>query len=294
MTNSRMTNDFLFILSAGVFAGVEGSSRDIKARNFFECSAVRQRIARRFKEVQGPEVPAISFDSGEYACAQDEEKLIRHSSLIRISGFGFRILPLLLLMIASGCATRVYPPANPANPTTICLCDYGVHSSVLLPNGDGRFVEYVYGDWAYAVMDEDDPMHTLGALLVSLQPALGRRFLTPKPGETYPMPPNHPHTVWPMLVDSQKVAEVVSTLDARFDKHKDTAMLNPDPDYGFLFVRDDEHYSVLHNCNHMTVSILQAVGCGVGGFPIFSNFIMELPGGPFPAKPPPMKPGRDN
>jgi hypothetical protein len=191
----------------------------------------------------------------------------------------------------SGCATRVYPPASPLNPTSVYLCDYGVHSSLLLPTGDGRFVEYVYGDWAYAAMNETDPLHTLGALLFSLQPALGRRFMTPPPGDKFPLPPNQPNTVTPIVVDGEKVAAVVNRLNTRFLRHINTALPNTTPNYAFMFVKDDQHYSAIHSCNHLTLEDLIGMGCTIGGFPILSNFIVEPPGGPFPARPVSSKPG---
>lgn len=198
------------------------------------------------------------------------------------------------LALSTGCATRVYPPAvaTISKPTTIYLCDYGVHSSVLLPNGDGRFVEYVYGDWAYAVENKTDPLHTLAALLVSFDPGLGRRYLTPRPGESHPYPPNSPKTVTPIVVEANKVAAVVKTMDQRYQTHIETAKLNDFPNYFFTFVKDDERYSFLHSCNHLTVRILRWMNVGVGGFPIGSNFIVYAPGGPFPARPGPYKFGR--
>src|SRR5436305_3789805 len=106
------------------------------------------------------------------------------------------LLTIPLLLTGGGCsAPHIRPPANPANPTVIYLCDYGVHSSILLPVGDGRFVEYVYGDWAFAVENKADPLHTLAALFLSFDPAYGRRFLEPQPGRAFPWPPNGPHFV---------------------------------------------------------------------------------------------------
>jgi tRNA-dihydrouridine synthase B len=57
-------------------AGVEGYSWEIRAIDFGEWrderrSATTQATSVRFGEGDGPELPARSFDSGEYACAQD-------------------------------------------------------------------------------------------------------------------------------------------------------------------------------------------------------------------------------
>jgi hypothetical protein len=203
---------------------------------------------------------------------------------------------LALVFIASlivGCAApRVYPPVNPSKPTLVYLCDYGVHSSLLLPLGDGRFVEYVYGDWAFAAENKTDPLHTLGALFVSCDPALGRRFLTTPPGRLYPWPPNQPHTVRPMYVDADKVAAVVTAMDQRYQLHASTAKFNDAPNYFFTFVKDDERYSIFHSCNHLTTRNLKLMDCRVVGLTVTSNFIVGQPGGAPPPQPGPFKFGR--
>src|SRR5271155_4160027 len=142
----------------------------------------------------------------------------------------FRLF-LTMMLICAGCATHVYPPASPKNPTTIYICDYGIHSSLLLPTGDGQFVEYVYGDWDYAALNKTDPLHTLGALAISCQPALGRRFLRPPPGQHVPEPPNRPITIDPLMLDGDLVKLQVQHLDQRYHQHIETAHLNEYPDY---------------------------------------------------------------
>jgi len=188
----------------------------------------------------------------------------------------FRLF-LTMMLICAGCATHVYPPASPKNPTTIYICDYGIHSSLLLPTGDGQFVEYVYGDWDYAALNKTDPLHTLGALAISCQPALGRRFLRPPPGQHVPEPPNRPITIDPLMLDGDLVKLQVQHLDQRYHQHIETAHLNEYPDYFFTFVYDDQHYYFLHNCNSLTGENLADMGCTVAGFPILSNFIVMPP-----------------
>jgi hypothetical protein len=189
-----------------------------------------------------------------------------------------KTLPLLfLLLLTTGCATFIYPPRAPKNPTTVYLCDYGVHSSLLLPTGDGQFVEYVYGDWDYAVLNKTDPYHTLKALFLSFDPALGRRFLKPAPGNDRPDPPNDPITIDPIILDADRVKAQIDHLNQRYQKHIETAHLNEYPNYFFTFVKDDERYDVLHNCNTLTVENLSEMGCQTSGLPILSNIIVKPP-----------------
>jgi hypothetical protein len=202
-------------------------------------------------------------------------------------------LTMLLSGGGVGCsAPHIRPPANPPNPTVIYLCDYGVHSSLLLPVGNGRFIEYVYGDWAFAVENKGDPLHTLAALFLSFDPAFGRRILEPQPGRAFPWPPNEPHFVRPMIVDAAKVDFVVKDLDARYRQHIATAKLNDAPNYFFTFVKDDQRYSIFHSCNHLTMRNLTMMDCKVDGWTIGSNFLVDPPGDRRPAGRGPSKFGR--
>ena len=189
-----------------------------------------------------------------------------------------RTLAGFCIALLAGCATQVVPPVAPADPTTVYLCDYGIHSSLLLPNGDGRFVEYVYGDWDYAALNKSDLYHTAAALFFSPQPALGRRFLTAKPGEKFPFPPNAPKQVQPAVVNGDRVAVLVADLDARYARNRATEHLNSYPNYNFVFVKDQEAYGIFNDCNKLTSRNLQALGCEVHGLTILSNFEIKAPG----------------
>jgi len=193
-------------------------------------------------------------------------------------------LNLLVLTFAvfliGGCA-MVRPPANPVDPVTIYVADYGVHSAVMLPVGENRFVEYAFGDWGYCAEDRDGPLDSVGALLVSQSSALGRRYIDLKPGDLYPMPKLEvPKTAFPVVVPRATVEAVERKLAARYHRSLCTIVYNPGNDTDY--VRDDEHYSVLHSCNGLTASELRQMGCQVNGWAIWSRF--RLVGDPPPAQ----------
>jgi hypothetical protein len=185
-----------------------------------------------------------------------------------------RFTHLLLLTFAvfllGGCAT-VHPPANPVDPVTVYVADYGVHSAVMLPVGRNRFVEYAFGDWGYCAEDRDGPFDSVGALLVSQSSALGRRYIDLKPGDPYPMPKVElPKTVFPVAVPRATVVAVEQKLAARYHRSLCSIVYNPGNDTDY--VRDTEHYSVLHSCNGLTASELTDMGCKVNGWAIWSRF----------------------
>src|SRR5258705_11454333 len=90
-------------------------------------------------------------------------------------------LLVVLLALAGGCATRIVPPTNPANPVTVYITDYGRHSSILLPMGDGHLMEYSYGDWEFYALNKYKWYIGATKLILSDASGLGRRIL-PHPG----------------------------------------------------------------------------------------------------------------
>jgi hypothetical protein len=183
-------------------------------------------------------------------------------------------ISLLLLLAAGGCGATVYPQPKPIQPTAVYVADYGIHSSLLLPNGDGRYVEYAFGDWNFAALNHCWPQDALGALLISFQSALGRRFIDLAPGETAPQPVHpSPHQVQVVYASREDVMRVVKDMDARYRRDTREVMHNPDNDMDY--VKDSEHYWVANNCNHLTARCLREMGCDVRGFVVLSKFSVE-------------------
>jgi hypothetical protein len=189
-------------------------------------------------------------------------------------------IALFLLAFAGGCATNVYPQPKPIRPVAVYMADYGIHSSLLLPDGDHHYVEYAFGDWNFAALNHCWPQDALGALLISFQSALGRRFITVEPGKTEPWPVHpSPHKVQVIYASQSTVARVVKELDDRY--HRDTSIVRHNPDNDMDYVKDNEHYSVLNNCNHLTARCLREMGCDVRGLVVLSTFAVQpLPAGP--------------
>lgn len=183
----------------------------------------------------------------------------------------------LLLAFVGGCATNVYPQAKPIRPVAVYVADYGIHSSLLLPAGDGRYVEYAFGDWNFAALNHCWPQDALGALLISFQSALGRRYITVAPGQTEPSPVHpSPHKIQVVYASRAAVEHVVKELDARY--RRDMSVVRRNPDNGMDYVKDNEHYSVLNNCNHLTARCLREMGCDVRGLVVLSTFsVMPVP-----------------
>jgi hypothetical protein len=167
------------------------------------------------------------------------------------------------LLWCTGCATTVRPEAKPIDPVPVFLTDYGVHSSLMLPTSDGRYVEYSFGDYGYAALNRGGPHNALGALLVSGQAGIGRRYLTVRPGEENPRPAYAPKSFQKLYANRFEVSALVKELDERYRNGKEKPVHNPVNDT--VFVKDSEHYSIANNCNHMTARMLRQIGCDVKG-----------------------------
>lgn len=188
----------------------------------------------------------------------------------------------LFLVLAAwsggGCAAVVRPGADVADladPVPVFVADYGVHSSVFLPAGDGRFVEYAFGDWNYAANNHTWPNDAVGALVVSFQSALGRRFYDYRLDTAAPdLPAGHPKLKLDRIYcERAAVREVVADLDARYRAAVDAGHVpRRNPENGIEFVKDAEHYSLANNCNHLTARSLRKLGCDVRGVVVSANF----------------------
>lgn len=191
-----------------------------------------------------------------------------------------RIALLVLALWAAGCAS-VVPAARPQRPTPVYITDYGIHSSLLLPYGDGRYVEYCFGDWNYSANNRCWPNDAVVALFLSPNSAFGRRFVDAPPFGEQPKPKHpSPSRVQVIYAAQESVDHVLDTLEARWRADATHIVHNPDNDTDY--VPDAEHYSLANNCNHLTARCLREMGCDIRGLVVLSKFQVaaapKLPG----------------
>lgn len=182
-----------------------------------------------------------------------------------------KLLVFCLFALAAGGCGSIYPQSQPAHPAAVYVADYGIHSSLLMPTGHGQYVEYAFGDWGYAALNHCWPPDALGAMLISFQSGLGRRFINVSPEHPIPQPIHpSPNRLMVVYASQEKVARVVKELDDRYQAQDSMAVYNP---YNMMYyVKDSQHYSVLNNCNHLTAHCLREMGCDVKGIVVLSHF----------------------
>lgn len=186
------------------------------------------------------------------------------------------VLGLALLGVAVvssvGCEAVIAPPAASAigEAATVVVVDYGDHSSLVLPRGDGSFVEYNYGDHNWYAGGNTGVLDAIAAACWETHGTLGRRDLNDKGAAPTALAAIAEH-VHALTVDRDRAHALAALLDARFDAHLASAV-----EVGALrFVDDEAPYWLLANCNHRVVDWLRALGCKVSGWMIVANYRVD-------------------
>lgn len=184
-----------------------------------------------------------------------------------------RGLLFFLALLFTGCGPRITPPASPSHPVTVFVADYGRHSSLLLPDKHGGLVEFAWGDYAWFAQNHTGSGDAFSALFWSDGSGLGIRRLptTPVYDELKKTLDAKRLLCFPAAADKAKTLR--EHLTAQIDLH-DGQMIYSAKNKMY-FVRDDDHYSFAHNCNHVTAAWLRELGCKVEGSILLSDFKLD-------------------
>jgi hypothetical protein len=178
------------------------------------------------------------------------------------------------LLFVVGCGATIVPPARPVNPVPVFVTDYGRHSSLVLPDGAGDLVEFAYGDWNWFAVNKTGFYNALSAMLWSGGATFGVRHLDAGPQRANLAGVIGCNSLLRFDAEASRVEELREKLSHRMDAHLDTIVFNPAS--SFSFVRDDEHYAIWHNCNHVTARWLTDLGCRIEGEPATSKFKLAI------------------
>ena len=188
--------------------------------------------------------------------------------------FACTLLPFVLLsLVCVGCTPRIIPPAMPRNAVPIYVADYGRHSSLILPDDKTGLVEFSWGDYPWFAENHMRAGDAIAALLWSSGSTLGCRHLPAELPHDELMHALSAKRLLRFLADADQAAALRKLLIDQFNLHRDTMIYNKERQ--FYFVRDDGHYWLAHNCNHLTAEWLRMLGCQVDGFILYSNFELD-------------------
>ncbi|NJL80620.1 MAG: DUF2459 domain-containing protein [Richelia sp. RM2_1_2] len=189
-------------------------------------------------------------------------------SLYRIAKLTFLVIVCILFIWILSPATIV-PPADTAEALTIYIADYGLHSELVLPSGNGELIQYAYGDWNYFALNQQDLKNGATALFIPTQGTLGRQKFS-NIVELQQIIQQQNYTLLSLVVARNKVTQLLQLLDQRFSRNISTKIENSQT--GLTLVKDERDYTFLHNSNHEIVEWLRALDCQIYGFVMWANF----------------------
>ncbi|MEA5516221.1 DUF2459 domain-containing protein [Nodularia sp. UHCC 0506] len=167
----------------------------------------------------------------------------------------------------------IIPPVDPVEPVTVYVLDLGLHSRLVLPDGDNGLIQYAYGDWHYFALNQQDLASGIAALLIPTQGTFGRRKYQNIAQLQQTI--TNDVSVLNFAVARTKATQLQKSLDQRFQQNIATQIFNPLNQMNF--VQDDLDYTLYHNSNHELVIWLQNLDCHIQGFVLLADFRLADP-----------------
>lgn len=179
----------------------------------------------------------------------------------------------LCLGLLTGCGNRLIPPASPVDPVEVHILDHGRHPSLVLPDDQGGWIRYVYGEWRWYAEDQTGVWRGIQAMLWSTQAALGRRSLDslPQPGQSAAIPEGFV-TLYSFDVAKRRAEALRHRLNAHFDLSGQQIY---QPRYNVYFVRYPANYWVFQQSNQMMKQWLEALDVDVQGAGLISDWQLQ-------------------
>lgn len=185
-----------------------------------------------------------------------------------------RLAGLLLLAacgLGAGCAYRVAPPRQPEEPVSAFIVDYGYHSSLVLPRGEGDGTEYAYGEFEWYARNRAELLRAPGVVLTPSAGTLGRRDLGFEATlSNLRAGLRGTEEILELRVSRARAEELLAQLDARFEASGEAPERNAL--VGMSFVHDPEEYWAFNNCNGAVAGWLRRLDCRVSGTAIGTDF----------------------
>jgi hypothetical protein len=189
------------------------------------------------------------------------------------------LIPGWLAMVLSlgGCTITVSPPREPVSPATVYLIDQQYSASLVMPD-ESRWVRYIYAEWSYYALGNQDATGALRAVLVPSQATLARRKIR-SVGSMKALAAAldiEAEAIYALPVERSRVSKLVGRLNEAYRKHQDQAIYDPLQKLGFV-PYPSEPYHLLHNSNTVVAQWLEELGCSVRGVAILSRWQIREP-----------------
>jgi hypothetical protein len=181
------------------------------------------------------------------------------------------IVAILLPAALGACRAVITPPVDPAEPVAVFIVDEGRHAALWLPRDDGSAVQFAYGEWKWFAQDQTQWWRAPLVMLLPHEGTLARsESAHPQSSESLAATAE---SVIELNVERVRVRELLQQLEARFQAGADTRVYRAD--YDLWFVRDDESYWMIHECNAEVVQWVRQLGCRVRGSALMGEFVLH-------------------
>lgn len=176
----------------------------------------------------------------------------------------------------AGCGVWVRGPELPAHEpaASVYIADYGRHSTLILPRGDGSATEYAYGQWDWFALGKQEPWRGPLVLLTPSRATLGLRHLPREPASAADLERQlGVPTAYEVRVRRGEVERLRRGLDDLFAAGADRAVHNAD--FGLDFVPVEGVYWLPYNCNTAVARWMGDLDCRVSGLAVLSDFTVR-------------------
>ena len=170
-----------------------------------------------------------------------------------------------LFFAIAGCHSTITRPDVPDDPVTVFFLVDGQHHGLILPDGEGQFTEYGYGEWWWFANNMDSWYRAFPTVLWPTQGALGRRPIAVA-DERALRDRFHWMDITAFDAERPRVEALRDRLAARYESRRDEEIFNSR--YRFWFVPDDDSYWAWWNCTDAMAAWLEELGCEVSWVPI--------------------------
>ncbi len=177
---------------------------------------------------------------------------------------------------AAGCGVWVRGPQLPATEpaASVYIADYGRHSTLILPRGDGSATEYAYGQWDWFALGRQESWRGPLVLLTPSRATLGVRHLPEEPADAADLERRlGVPAAYEVRVRREEVERLQRKLDGLFAAGADRAVHSAA--FGLDFVPVEGPYWLPYNCNTAVARWTGDLGCRVSGLAVFSDFTVR-------------------
>ncbi len=192
----------------------------------------------------------------------------------------FALLLCLTLMQTACVGYTIRPPESVADPVGIYIVDYGDTSRLWLPEDQGGFTEWGYGDWRWYANDQTNPLYGIIVLTWPTSGTLGRHERDTGPwgvdGALLADLAGYAQLVHEIDVERPRMEALRNELNERYESQRSTEFFNERRQMSF--VKDDSSYWMGHQSTTVMAGWTRKLGCRASGYSLRANYHLKSPG----------------